>query len=198
MKSTFRLWRWLGLIFVLSFGALGYLGWQIHLEAPPIPSAVVTTDGETLFTGEDVMRGQQVWLASGGQQQGSVWGHGSYVAPDWSADWLHREAVAYREVIGQQRHGLPYGELSASQRGAIDAQLKEEFRKNTYDAASGVITVSRERAQAIKQTAAHYSALFGNDERFATLREQYAMQADSLPVAADRCSPPTLPAKQRW
>ncbi len=46
MNSTHRLWRWLGLIFVLSFGALGYLGWQIYLTAPPIPKSVVTTDGE--------------------------------------------------------------------------------------------------------------------------------------------------------
>ena len=50
MATPGRLWRWLGLIFVLSFGALGYLGWQIYLSAPPIPKAVVTTGGETVFT----------------------------------------------------------------------------------------------------------------------------------------------------
>src|SRR5678815_2835583 len=89
MRSTSRLWRWLALIFVLSFGALGYLGWQIYLSAPPIPSAVVTSSGQVLFTGEQVQRGQQV---------GSVWGHGAYVAPDWSADWLHREAEALQTL----------------------------------------------------------------------------------------------------
>ena len=94
MKSTARLWRWLALIFVLSFGALGYLGWQIHLQAPPIPTAVATADGDVLFTGEQIRMGQRVWLANGGQQLGSVWCHGSYVSPDWSAVWLHREAVA--------------------------------------------------------------------------------------------------------
>ena len=65
MNSTHRLWRWLGLIFVLSFGALGYLGWQIYLTAPPIPKSVVTTDGEVLFTGEQIQRGQQAWMAGG-------------------------------------------------------------------------------------------------------------------------------------
>ncbi len=107
MNSNNRLWRWLGLIFVLSFGALGYLGWQIYLTAPPIPKAVVTTGGEVLFTGEQVSRGQQVWLASGGQQQGSVWGHGAYVAPDWSADWLHREAVALQAIRTQELRKAP-------------------------------------------------------------------------------------------
>ncbi|RYF33325.1 MAG: nitric-oxide reductase large subunit, partial [Comamonadaceae bacterium] len=94
MRNTTTLWRWLGLIFVLSFGALGYLGWQIYLTAPPIPSSVTSASGQVLYTGEQIQHGQQVWLASGGQQQGSVWGHGAYVAPDWSADWLHREAEA--------------------------------------------------------------------------------------------------------
>ena len=102
MKTRTSLWRWLGLVFVLSFAALGYLGWQIHLSAPPIPKAVLADDGKVLFTGEQIQRGQQVWLASGGQQQGSVWGHGAYVAPDWSADWLHREAVALRTLRAQE------------------------------------------------------------------------------------------------
>src|SRR6478735_12555506 len=102
MSNGKTLWRWLALIFVLSFGALGYLGFQIYLTAPPIPSAVVSASGQTLFTGEQVQRGQQVWLASGGQQQGSVWGHGAYVAPDWSADWLHREAVALQKIRSEQ------------------------------------------------------------------------------------------------
>jgi nitric oxide reductase subunit B len=107
-ELTHRLWRWLGLIFVLSFGALGYLGWQIYLTAPPIPKSVATTDGELLFTGEQIQRGQQAWMAAGGQQLGTVWGHGSYVAPDWSADWLHREATALQDLrSAEQRKATP-------------------------------------------------------------------------------------------
>ena len=86
MKPTRKLWQWLGVVFVSSFAALGWLGREIYLAAPPIPNAVVTFDGATLYTGDDVQRGQQAWLAAGGQQLGTVWGHGSYVAPDWSAD----------------------------------------------------------------------------------------------------------------
>src|SRR5438132_4739876 len=131
MKSTSRLWRWLGLIFVLSFGALGYLGWQIYLAAPPIPTAVVTSRGDTLFTGEQIQAGQQVWLASGGQQQGTVWGHGAYVAPDWSADWLHREATTLADLRAKKIVSDPQA-LNASQRGAVDAEVKDEMRGNTY------------------------------------------------------------------
>src|SRR6185312_14329430 len=85
MNSTSRLWRGLGLVFILSFATLGWLGREIYLAAPPIPQAVRTDDGNTLFTGDQIRLGQQAWFKAGGQQLGTVWGHGSYVAPDWSS-----------------------------------------------------------------------------------------------------------------
>ncbi|WP_427914714.1 nitric-oxide reductase large subunit [Ramlibacter sp. MMS24-I3-19] len=185
MRNTTSLWRWLGLVFVLSFGALGYLGWQIYLSAPPIPTSVVTTSGQVLFTGEQVQHGQQVWLSSGGQQQGSVWDHGAYVAPDWSADWLHREAEALQVLRGKAYASDP-ASLTAAEKGAVAAALKEEMRRNTYDPQTGQVTVSDLRAQAIRSVAAHYTALFGDAPSLAKLREQYAMRDGTVPAAADR------------
>ena len=185
MKKASTLWRWLGLVFVLSFGALGYLGWQIYLSAPPIPRAVATADGDVVFTGEQIQRGQQVWLASGGQQQGSVWGHGAYVAPDWSADWLHREAVALRDIHARAIVSDPTA-LTPSQQGAVDAALKDEMRRNTYDDATGKVTVTVARARAIRSVASHYDAVFGDAPSLARLREQYAMRDGTVPEAADR------------
>ena len=184
MKSTSRLWRWLGLICVLSFGALGYLGWEIYLSAPPIPKAVISSDGEVLFTGEQVQRGQQAWMSAGGQQLGTVWGHGSYVAPDWSADWLHREAVALQAIRAaeQQRGSSP----TEADQAAVNARVREEMRRNTYDEIDGTVKVSAERARAIRQVAAHFDSLFGSDPALAKLREQYAMTDGTLPEKADR------------
>ena len=179
------LWRWLGLVFVLSFGALGYLGWQIYLTAPPIPKVVASASGQVLFTGEQIEHGQQVWLASGGQQQGSVWGHGAYVAPDWSADWLHREALSLRALRAKALAADP-AHLSAAEQGAVDGALKDEMRRNTYDAATGKVTVSDLRARAIGEVAAHYMDVFGNAASASHLREQYAMRDDVVPDAKDR------------
>ena len=176
MNKTARLWRWLGLICVLSFGALGYLGWQIYLYAPPIPKQVVTTEGDVIFTGEQIQRGQQAWMAAGGQQLGTVWGHGSYVAPDWSADWLHREALALSAIRTAQ----------LNDKDVVAVRVREEMRRNTYDELTGAVKVSPERAQAIKQVASHYTALFGSDPELAKLREQYAMTDGTLPDQADR------------
>ncbi|AMO24031.1 nitric-oxide reductase large subunit [Ramlibacter solisilvae] len=185
MRSNNTLWRWLGLIFVLSFGVLGFLGWQIYQSAPPIPSAVTTASGKVLFTGEQIQRGQQVWLASGGQQQGSVWGHGAYVAPDWSADWLHREAVALQELRAKTI-AADASRPTAVERGAIDSSVREEMRRNTYDEKTGKVTVSDLRAQAIASVAKHYDGVFGDAPALAKLREQYAMRDGTLPEAADR------------
>ncbi|MED5622432.1 nitric-oxide reductase large subunit [Ideonella sp. BN130291] len=185
MKTTGRLWRWLGLIFVLSFGALGYLGWQIYLFAPPIPKQVVTTDGQLVYTGEQIQLGQQAWLSAGGQQLGTVWGHGSYVAPDWSADWLHREASALQAIrTAQQRQATPA--MASPDKAAVDTRVREEMRRNTYDASTGTVTVSADRAQAIREVARHYVGLFGTDPSLATLREQYAMTEGALPEKVER------------
>jgi nitric oxide reductase subunit B len=184
MTSNSRLWRWLGLIFVLSFGALGYLGWQIYLAAPPIPKSVLTSEGTVLFTGEQIQRGQQAWLSVGGQQLGTVWGHGAYVAPDWSADWLHREATELQALRVKQRAGALTP--TADQVAAVDAGLKAEMRRNTYDKVDDTITVSAERGQAILAVARHYDDLFGNEPALAKLREQYAMTDGMMPAAEDR------------
>ncbi|HET7546282.1 MAG TPA: nitric-oxide reductase large subunit [Usitatibacter sp.] len=181
-----KLWQWLGFVFLLSFAALGWIGREIYLAAPPIPETVRVDHGATLFTGHDIEEGQRAWLAAGGQQLGTVWGHGSYVAPDWSADWLHREASAYRDIRAQAIYGVAYAKLDLAQRGAVDAIVKEEMRRNTYDAATRTLTVSADRAKAIAQVQAHYEALFGNDPALEPLREKYAMADNALPSAQAR------------
>ena len=186
MQSTRRLWRWLGLVCLLSFAALLWLGKEIYLAAPPIPSAVVDDSGQTLFTGDQIKRGQQVWLAAGGQQLGTVWGHGSYVAPDWSADWLHREALGLREVWAKQQFAKPYAALTPDQQGMLDARLKREMRANRYDSSTGKVTLTDARATAAREVAGHYEALFGTDRSLDTLRDQYAMNAGSVKSADDR------------
>ncbi len=188
MHATRKLWTWLGIICLLSFSVLGWVGTEIYLQAPPIPKQVTSIKGDIVFSEGQVQSGQQAWLTAGGQQVGSVWGHGSYLAPDWSADWLHREALALREIWSKRDFGKPYADLDAGQQAQLDGLLKAEMRRNTYDDKSGTITLSAERAQAVKQVAAHYAALFGDEKSFDELREQYAMKSGSLVDPADRAA----------
>jgi nitric oxide reductase subunit B len=150
MDSMRKLWVGLALVFCLSLAVLGWMGREIYLAAPPIPELIRTSGGETLYSGEQVQNGQRAWLSAGGQQLGSVWGHGAYVAPDWSADWLHREALAYRALKARELYQTEYEFLTPTQRGAVDAIVREELRANTggdaVDAGDAQVLLHRDRA----------------------------------------------------
>ena len=106
--KTRNLWlAFIGVMFV-SFAVLLYYGREIYREAPPVPDVVVTEDGLKVFTGQDIKDGQNVWQSLGGQQLGTIWGHGAYQAPDWTADWLHREAVFMLDQLAMDAHGKKY------------------------------------------------------------------------------------------
>src|SRR3954453_22280294 len=87
-----KLWIAFALVMIASFAVLGGVGYKTIKEAPPIPAEVVTAAGAFLFDSDTIKTGQNVWQSIGGQEVGSIWGHGAYVAPDWTADWLHRES----------------------------------------------------------------------------------------------------------
>jgi nitric oxide reductase subunit B len=85
MHASRKLWTWLAVICVLSFFLLGWAGTEIFLNAPPMPPQVASSDGDVVFSEGQVQHGQKAWLSAGGQQLGFVWGHGSYLTPDWLA-----------------------------------------------------------------------------------------------------------------
>ena len=175
-----RLWISLGLVLAGSFAVLGRYGAEIYRQAPPTPARVVTADGTVLFTGQDIKDGQNVWQSMGGQEVGSVWGHGAYVAPDWSADWLHRELTWLLERWAQAEHQRAFAELAPEQQAVLRARLKQEIRTNTYDPAKGDLVVSSLRAEAMAAVGRHYAGLFGDDPALAKLRDAYALPAKAI------------------
>jgi nitric oxide reductase subunit B len=176
MTDHMKLWWLLGGTLMLGFLLLGFFGREVYRQAPPLPEQVVTTDGQALMTREGILDGQQVWQSTGGQQMGSIWGHGAYQAPDWSADWLHREAVTLLDLWARREDGQAYEKLDAESRAGLQARLARELRANTFDKSTGTLTVSADRAEAIERVAGHYRALYGGDPALDELREAYAMQ----------------------
>jgi len=114
-----RLWIGFVVVVVVSFAILGWVGARIYQEAPPIPEQVVLEDGRVVFGRGDVAAGQDAWRAMGGMELGSIWGHGSYVAPDWTADWLHRELLAVLEVWATSDGAVSYAALPPEQQAAL-------------------------------------------------------------------------------
>src|SRR5687768_5580767 len=187
MSTTRKLWAALAALLLVSFSVLIWVGTEIHRVMPPLPGQVVTTSGEVVFTREDIQTGRQVWQSIGGQQLGSIWGHGGYVAPDWTADWLHREAVDVLDRWARIEFSAPdYASANAEQQAALQARLQKVLRTNTFDEAAGTITVGADRVLAMANVSAHYQSLFSNDPATKTLREAYAMREDTVPDAEHR------------
>ncbi|HEY4583937.1 MAG TPA: nitric-oxide reductase large subunit [Lysobacter sp.] len=186
MSSTRRLWWGLAVLLVASFSVLLWAGGEIFRTAPPVPERVVGESGQVVYTKDDIQQGRQVWQSMGGMQLGSIWGHGGYVAPDWSADWLHREAVAVLDGWAMREGAKDYASLDAETQAKLRARLEPLMRGNTYNETSGTITLDEARVAAAAAVSAHYESLFGNDPATASLREAYAMKNDTVPDAAHR------------
>lgn len=180
-----KLWFTLIGVCIVMFSLLGYYGADVYRSAPPIPAQVITTDGKVLFGKDDILDGQTAWQSVGGMQLGSIWGHGAYQAPDWTADWLHRELMAWLDLAAQAHHGQPYAQLDAGAQGGLRAQLRQEYRGNGVDADNRLV-VSPRRAQAMAQTAAYYDRLFSADPDLRATRQSFAMKEDTLPSAERR------------
>lgn len=179
-----KLWWALIAVLGVTFCVLGWFGREVYRQAPPIPAQVVSADGATLFTAEDILDGQTAWQSVGGMQLGSIWGHGAYQAPDWTADWLHRELSAWLDLAAQQAYGKPYAEVDEDHQALLRQQLKREYRGNQVQGER--LVLSERRIDAMAQTAAYYDALFGNDPALQGSRKSFAMKENTLPDAARR------------
>ncbi|MDP9191440.1 MAG: nitric-oxide reductase large subunit [Acidobacteriota bacterium] len=162
-----KLWITLGLVVAISFLILGIVGYQGITTAPPIPKQVVTTDGVVLFDETTIRDGQNVWQSIGGQEIGSIFGHGAYVAPDWTADYLHREATL---ILRDQN----FATANADQQAALRARLQSDMRRNTWDSATGVLTISNGRARAFEELSRYYAGVFRDG------RKEYAIPTGAL------------------
>ncbi|HWR16555.1 MAG TPA: nitric-oxide reductase large subunit [Terriglobales bacterium] len=166
---------WVALIVVLvaSFTVLGMVGYQAISTAPPI-AQVATTDGQVLFSGETIRDGQNAWQSIGGQEIGSIFGHGAYVAPDWTADYLHRESVYILDTWARETGAKDYASANAEVKGALQARLQQVMRTNTYNQATNTITIPPIRAAAFEELQKHYADVFSNG------RHEYAIPQGAL------------------
>ena len=174
-----KLWFWLGATVAASFLVLIFYGVEIYRTAPPFPTKIVVNNGDLLYEGQDIKDGQNVWQSMGGQTVGSIWGHGAYIAPDWNADYLHRESEALLKIYAEE-DGKVYSELTEEEQAKYQVRLRKELRNNTFDEATGVITFSPERAKVAKELADYYRRLFMNDPALKTTRVHYAIPDNAI------------------
>lgn len=169
-----RLWAFFALVVIPSFIVLSWIGTRIYEEAPPLPDHVVTSAGVEVIGDGEIQAGQNVWQTLGGMELGSVWGHGSYVAPDWTADWLHREAMFILDRWANVEFNADYEQLDEERQAQLSGRLAKLLRANTYDPNTRTVTIDPLRAEAFQANLAHYQDVFANG------RTEYALPAGTV------------------
>src|ERR1035437_8179601 len=137
------------LVMLFGFFIMGLLAYRTYTDEPPIPAQVVDANGKVLFTGQDITAGQEIFLKNGLMEYGSIFGHGAYLGPDFTADYLHRAA----EMAGDY-----YGGTSSD---ATRQRTIDDFKTNRYDRATGVLIYSAAQTDAFQKLTAYYAGFFG-------------------------------------
>jgi nitric oxide reductase subunit B len=95
------------IVMIFGFTVMGMLAYQTYTGEPPIPARVTDAAGHVLFTRSDILAGQGVFLRNGLMEYGSIFGHGAYLGPDFTADYLHRAALSENPLTAQSCRRLP-------------------------------------------------------------------------------------------
>ena len=167
-------------VLIIGFSILGYLGTDVYHQAPPVPTAYVSQDGQVLFTKEDILHGQSAWQSTGGQSVGTVLGHGAYQAPDWTADWLHKEVSVMLDIKSQEAFGVLYDQLGPVQQAAVKEVVKKEYLGSAVRE-DGTVVLSPERITAMNLTGRYFVELYGDNPDLTLTRDHFAMKDNILP-----------------
>lgn len=153
------------IVMVLGFAGLILITTLSYRNAPPIPVRVVDAQGALVFTADDVGEGQAVFLRYGLMANGSIWGHGAYLGPDFSASALHRMGLVTAEAIAQEQYAQPFAALNPSQAAAVRAQTSVLLKTNRYDEATGLLQLTAAQAAAFGQEIAQWTDYFHEPSR---------------------------------
>ncbi len=140
-----------GLVLVFGFLVMGILAVRTYTDSMPVPAAVTGPSGETVYSHEDITSGQQIFLRRGLQQYGSVMGHGAYLGPDYTAQYLRLSSENIKKQL-----------QDAGQQEPIEA-TKRMLRANRYDESTGELQFTAEQIAAFGDLKAYYADFFGTD-----------------------------------
>ena len=183
-QTSFELsprWR-LGVLISVLIG-LAILSWiavRAYREAPPIPEQVVSAAGETIFTGADIRAGQQVFLRYGLMENGSIWGHGAYLGPDFSAAYLHTLALEASDLESRRLYGGAPAALTNLQRDAVRAAVPQLLQENRYDSQTGALGFTEAEIVSYRRQIGQWTEYFVHPEKNGGLKTSYIVDPQEL------------------
>ena len=168
------------LVMIFGFTILTVVTVVTYTNAPPIPEKVVNQAGKVLFTKDDIESGQSVFLKYNLMEHGTLWGHGAYLGPDYTAEYLHKEALIARDDLAVEKYSKKYAELPPEQQAFLSQELKGELKENRYDAATGVLTFSRGEEAAYNALLPYWSEYFTKGDEAPGLPADYVASPTEL------------------
>jgi nitric oxide reductase subunit B len=168
------------LVMIFGFALLTVVTVLTYTNAPPIPARVTDATGATLFTQNDIEHGQEIFFKYGLMEHGTLWGHGAYLGPDYSAEYLHRLAEIARDTRARERHGRPFTELDPDAATAVDAAVRETLKKNRYDPSTGSLAFSAGETAAWKIQKGEWAAYFAGEHPAPGLPDNYIQDPREL------------------
>jgi nitric oxide reductase subunit B len=156
--------------FTFGFIILGYLAFRDVSDQPPVPRQVQTADGAALFTGDDIMAGQNLFQKYGLMQYGTIFGHGAYLGPDFTAQYLH---------LGGERAVLYYSQKGLSPADATE-RVRTEAKQNNYSPDVNVLNYSPGQASAYQDMLTYYKNWFGPPETQHDLQRPYLTDPEEV------------------
>jgi nitric oxide reductase subunit B len=174
-------WRHAAVItVVVGLSGLLFMGRNAYRGAPPIPREARAEDGTVIFTGEDVLAGQAVFQRYGLMDYGTVFGHGGYRGPDFTADYLHRLGEAMRDQLALGRYGRPYLELPPSSRPELDDETRRLLKTDRYRADSGILTLTAGEQLGFVRGVRHYGEYFAGTGEETPLPAHYIRDPEEI------------------
>ena len=161
------------LVMIAGFSVLSLVTVLTYTNAPPIPGRVTDVTGTLVFTGADIQRGQEVFLKYGLMEHGSLWGHGAYLGPDYSAEYLHRLSEVTRDGIAIEKYGKPFAQLSPDGQSVASARTATVLKENRYDAASRTLRLSPGEVDAYRTQLSEWSEYFSRKDAAPGLPDNY-------------------------
>ena len=148
------------IVMALGFSGLITITTLAYRNAPPIPTRVIDMRGTMLFSDADIREGQTVFLKYGLMENGSIWGHGAYLGPDYAAAALHWMGERTSAVVAQQRYRQALSALTPSQQAAVHAEAAVTLKTNRYDATTGILQFTAPQAEVYRQQLDYWANYF--------------------------------------
>ncbi|MDB5912298.1 MAG: nitric oxide reductase large subunit, partial [Ramlibacter sp.] len=167
-------------VMLLGFAGLLAITALAYRNAPPVPGRVLDSRGEVLFTGDEVREGQAVFLKYGLMANGSIWGHGAYLGPDYAAATLHSMGEHAADAVARERYGKPFAQLPAGQQAGATGEAAALLKGNRYDPAADALQFSAGETAAWREQPARWKRYFQETSSNGRLKPQLITDAEEL------------------